>query len=130
MFFESGMYFKAYYQFYGSRPENITVLQGQVLLLGYFNLNNLRNKVTDLRIVFKDLSLDYFVLNETKWDESFPNAQLTLDGYEISSRKNRDKYGGGLIEFVKNGFICKTIPDYTSDIIECICSEFTISKSK
>ena len=36
----------------------------------------------------------------------------------------------GLIEFVKDGFICKTIPEYTSDKIECICSEFTISKNK
>ena len=27
------------------------------------------------------------------------------------------KYDGGLIEFVKNGFICKTIPEQTSDKI-------------
>ena len=53
-----------------------------------------------------------------------------LEGYKIKIRKDRDKYDGGLIEFVKNGFICKTIPEYTSDNIECICSEFTISKSK
>ena len=99
-------------------------------LLGYLNINSLRNKVTDLRIIFKDLSLDYFVLSETKLDESFPTTQFTLEGYEIRSRKDRDKYGGGLIEFVKDGFICKIIPEYTSDKIECICSEFTISKNK
>ena len=40
-------------------------------LLGYLNINSWRNKVTDLRIIFKDLSLDYFVLSETKLDESF-----------------------------------------------------------
>ena len=99
-------------------------------LLGYFNINSLRNKVTDLRIIFKDLSLDYFVLSETKLDESFPTAQFTLEGYEIRSRKDRDKYGGGLIKFVKNGCICKTITEYTSDKIECICPKFTILKSK
>ena len=99
-------------------------------LLGYLNINSWRNKVTDFRIIFKDLSLDYFVLSETKLDESFPTAQFTLEGYEIRSRKDRDKYGGGLIEFAKDGFICKTIPEYISDKIECICSEFTISKNK
>ena len=99
-------------------------------LLGYLNINSLRNKVTDFRIIFKDLSLDYFVLSETKLDESFPTAQFTLEGYEIRSRKDRGKYGGGLIEFVKDGFICKTIPECTSDKIECICSEFIISKNK
>ena len=98
-------------------------------LLGYLNINSLRNKVTDLRIIFKDLSLDYFILSETKLDESFLTAQFTLEGYEIRSRKDRGKYGGGLIEFVKDGFICKTIPEHTSDKIECICSEFTISKN-
>ena len=69
-------------------------------------------------------------MSETKLDESFPTAQFTLEWYKIRSRKDRDKYGGGLIEFVKNGIICKAILDYTSDKIECICSEFTISKSK
>ena len=69
-------------------------------------------------------------MSETKLDESFPTAQFTLGGYEIRSKKDRDKYGGGLIEFVEDGFICKIIPEYTSDKIECICSEFTISKNK
>ena len=75
-------------------------------LLGYLNINSLRNKVIDLTFIFKDLSLDYFVLSETKLHESFPTAQFTLEGYEIRGRKDRDKYGRGLIEFVKNGFIC------------------------
>ena len=69
-------------------------------------------------------------MSETKLDESFQTAQFTLEGYEIRSRKDRDKYGGGLIGFAKDGFICKTIPEYTSDKIECICPEFTISKNK
>ena len=51
-------------------------------LLGYLKINSLRNKVTDLRIIFKDLSLDYFVLSEAKLDESFPTVQFTSEGYE------------------------------------------------
>ena len=38
------------------------------LLLGYLNINSLQKKVTDLMIIFKDSSLDYFVLSETKVD--------------------------------------------------------------
>ena len=63
----------------------------------------MQNKITNLRIIFKDLSLDYFVLSETKLDGSFPTGQFTLEGYEIWIRNDRDKYGGGLIEFIKNG---------------------------
>ena len=47
----------------------------------------MRGKVTDLRIIFKDLLLDYFILGETKLDESFPTAQFTLEGCEIRSRR-------------------------------------------
>ena len=46
-------------------------------------MNNLRNKATGSKLIFKDLSLDNFVLSETKLDESFPTAQFSLEGYEI-----------------------------------------------
>ena len=40
------------------------------------------------------------MLSETKLDESFPNAQFTLDGYEIAVRRDRNKFGGDLNEYV------------------------------
>ena len=48
----------------------------------------------------KDLSLTYFVISETKLDETFPSAQFNLDEYEIRARRDRNKFGGGLLEFV------------------------------
>ena len=51
---------------------------------------------------------DYFVITEIELDNSLPNAQLTNDNYEIRARRNRDRYGGVLIEFVRKGIICKT----------------------
>ena len=50
-------------------------------LLDYLHINSLRSKVTNLTIIFKDYSLDYFVLSETKLDESFPTTQFALEGY-------------------------------------------------
>ena len=44
-------------------------------ILGYLNINSLRNKVKDRRIIFKDLSLDYFVLSETKSND-FPHCTV------------------------------------------------------
>ena len=61
---------------------------------------------------------------------SFPNPQFKLNGYEIRARKDRHKHGGGLIEFVRQGFICKRLKKYEPNYSECICSEFTISKKK
>ena len=55
-------------------------------LIGYLNINSVRNKIADLQIFNQNIPLDYLVLSETKLDESFPNAQFNLDGYEIIVR--------------------------------------------
>ena len=78
-------------------------------LIAYLDINSLRNKVIDLGEILKDLPLDYLVISETKLDESFPNYQFKLNGYEVRARRNRHKHGGGLIQFVRQSFICKKL---------------------
>ena len=99
-------------------------------LVGYLNINSVRNKIADLQIIIQNIPLGYLVLRETELDESFPNAQFKLDVYEIRARRDRDKYGGGFIVFVRRGIICKRISDFELSFSECICSELTISKSR
>ena len=97
-------------------------------MIGYLNLNSLRDKLTDLRVVLKYLSLDYFVLSETKLGESFPNVQFTLDGYQIRARRERNTFGVGLIAYVPKSLICKRIAKYELKPSECLCSEITFSE--
>ena len=99
-------------------------------LIGYLNINSVRNKIADLQIFIQNIPLDYFGLSETKLDENFPNAQFNLDGYEIRARRYRYKNGGGLIVFLRRGIICKRISDFELSFSECICSELTISKRR
>ena len=102
----------------------------QNLLIGYRNINSLRNKVVDAKEVFGKLQLADFVLSETKLNDSFPYAQFYIENFEIRNRRNRDKIGGGLIEFVTKGFITKNIKEYETKFSETIVSDFTISKKK
>ena len=81
-------------------------------LIGYLNINYLRNKIVDAREVFGKLQLDYFVLSETKLEDSFHFAQFYIENFEIRNRRDRDKNGGGLKEFVRKGFITKKIKEY------------------
>ena len=99
-------------------------------LIVYLNINSLRNKIIDVREVIGKVSLDYLVISETKLDESFPSVQFNISNYEIRNRRDRDKNGGGLIEFVRKGFITKRLKDYETQFCETICSEFTVSKKK
>ena len=84
------------------------------LLCGFLNINRLRNKIHDLREIIHDVPLDYLVISETKLDDRFPNAQFTKTNYEIRARRDRDKHGGRLLEFVRKGLICKRLRKYES----------------
>ena len=96
-------------------------------MCGYLNINSLRKKIHDLRVIIHDVPLDYFVISETKLDNSFPNARLAISNNEIRESSDRDKGGGGLIEFVTRGLICKRFRKYESLNIKLIFSEVTIS---
>ena len=39
-----------------------------------------------LRLIIHVVPLDYLVISETKLDDSLPNAQLTMNNYEIRAR--------------------------------------------
>ena len=99
-------------------------------IIGYLNINSLQNKLTDLKVILKYLLLDYLILSETNIDKSFPNAQFISEGYEIRAKRDRNKFGGGLIEYVRKSLICKRTAKYEPKSIECLCSEITFSKKK
>ena len=52
----------------------------KISLMGYLNINSIRNKIIDLREIVKYLELDSFVISETKNNESFPSQQFAMDG--------------------------------------------------
>ena len=91
------------------------------------NINSLRNKI--VREIFSKFTLDYFVFSETKLDESFTISQFNIEGCEISTRKDRDKNVGGLIEREKVLFK-KQMNHLCSMNNEIICSELTIRNKK
>ena len=89
------------------------------LLFGYLNTKSLRKKIIDLQ-------LNFFVLSETKVNESFPSGQFDISGYEIRARRDRDGIGGGIIKYVKKRLICKRLKKYETTISKSICSELVI----
>ena len=78
-------------------------------MLSYLNINSLGYKITDLGILVPQFLSHYLVISETKLNEEFPNAQFLISDYEIKSRRDRNKHGRGLLEFLRKGLICKTI---------------------
>ena len=81
-------------------------------MISYLNINSLQNKIIDLREFLKHISLDYFVLSETKLDNSFPCAQFQISDYEIRAWRDRNKCEGGLFEFFKRELTSKKIENF------------------
>ena len=86
--------------------------------------------IVDLKEIVKNILPDYFVIAETKLDESFPSNQFKIDDYEIRNRKDRNKNGGGLIEYVRKGVICRETNKFCLINHESVCSELTIRNKK
>ena len=61
----------------------------------YLNINSLRYKFTDLRILVSHFLPHYFVISKAKSNEEFPNAPFLICDYEIKSRRDQNKHGGG-----------------------------------
>ena len=96
------------------------------LIIGHLNINSIRNKFLD----FKELVLsdtDICLISETKLDDSFPDQQFHVNGYKMF-RKDRNKFGGGLILFVKENIPCKVLNTFRfSEECEIISINFSMS---
>ena len=71
-------------------------------LLGYGNVNSIRNKLPNLFQEIRD-NFDIFSIAETKLDSSFPNAQFLNPSYKTSYRLDISNTSGGIMVYVKKG---------------------------
>ena len=54
-------------------------------IIGYLNINSLRNKTNDLRKICRKSEIHVLCTDETKLDESFPDAQFH-EGYQVAEK--------------------------------------------
>ena len=101
-------------------------------MIGHLNINSIRNKLNELKILSKDLMPTVLAISETKIDASFPNVQFLLNDYFNPGdfRKDRTNHGGGLIIYIRKGTPCKRLQQYEESNIESICFEIAVNKRK
>ena len=94
------------------------------VVMGHLNINHLDKKFVPLVSLIKN-NLDIFLISETKIDGSFPQSQFKIEGYAEPFRKDRDRFGGGLLMYVRDDIPCKQIklkynlpPDIESLFVE------------
>ena len=71
------------------------------------------------------------VLTETKIDATFPNAQFRIDRFSTPFRLDRNKFGGGVLIYVREDIPCKQLTKHIlPDNIEEIFVEINLRKTK
>ena len=100
--------------------------------ISYLNVNSLRNKIHAIRDLTSKLIPTVLAISETKIDNSFPDSQFLIDGYQNPNnfRKDRTNNGGGLITFIKKGVPCRRISKMEPPDLEVICIDIDFGKKK
>ena len=98
-------------------------------IIGHLNVNSLRNKFVAIDELIKN-KIDICLISETKVDESFPNQQFKINGYKMF-RKDRDRFGGGLMFYVNEQIPSKVLSLESIPMdIELILLEFTVKNRR
>ena len=78
-------------------------------VIGHININFLEGKFDALKLFIED-KLDVLVVTETKIDDSYPTSQFGIKGFGTPFRHDRNKYGGGVLVYIREHLPCREIP--------------------
>ena len=100
------------------------------VLIGNLNINSIRNKFDQLKdTVLK--YIDILILTETKLDETFLTSQFLMDGFSKPYRFDRNKYGGGVMIYIRDTIPSKILEKHSCpNNIECLFTELNFRKCK
>ena len=100
------------------------------LIVGQLNKNSIEGKSDHVKVLIVK-NIDILVLTETKIDSSFPNAQFRIDGFSAPFRLDRNRFGGGVLIYVRENIPCKQLAKHIlPDDIEGIFADISLRKIK
>ena len=101
------------------------------LIIAHLNINSIRNKFDLLKEIVSN-NIDILVISETKLDSSFPPSQFHIEGYMPPIRADRDRHGGGLLLYIKEGVPARevSLEQSTAKEIEAKAIEINLHKIK
>ena len=93
-------------------------------------MNSIRNKFEILKTMLPEV-LDVLMITEIKLDDSFPEQQFHIEGFNIPFRLDRNRHGGGLLLYVCNNINALFLKDYVfPDNIEDFFIEILLKSCK
>ena len=81
------------------------------LIIGHININSIKNKFKILKSMLSEV-LDVLMIIEVKLDDSFPEQQFHMEGFNIPFRLDRNRHGGRLLIYVCNNINAVFLKSY------------------
>ena len=99
-------------------------------IIGYLNINSLRDKITQLREVYWKAPIDLLCIDETKLSVLSQISNFTSN-VSPPFRRNRDKNGGRkCMIFIKRALIAERLHALEDSTSQTICLVVAVSKKK
>ena len=98
-------------------------------IFAHVNINSFRHKFAFVHDILQKQCLDYFAISETKLDDSFPNAQFAIEGYQIFRQDYSDS-SRGILVYIRADLAHRRLKNLecNEDGIDSLCLEITIGK--
>ena len=87
---------------------NIRISNVNRLVFGHLNINSLKTKFDFLCEQIK-VSIDVFMISDSKLDDSFPHGQFLIDGFHTPFRFDHNKNGGRIMLHVREDIPAKIL---------------------
>ena len=88
----------------------------------HLNVNGLRNKLHEVTAILCKHSPDILAITESRLDQSIPDGQIVLDGYNFLRSDRLTSNGGGLVIYFKLEFSFSVLVSKLSDCESVHCS--------
>ena len=99
------------------------------LSIASLNINGLKRHLDEIKVFLWEINIYILVLNETKFNASYPEQLTEISAYEQAQQKRNSK-GGGIAVYVRDFLIFKKRKDVLMCDLELVYLDIELLKSR
>ena len=107
----------------------IRIKNPKQLIIAHLNINSLRNKFDQLKILVQD-KIHILVLTRNKLVDTFPGFEFHIPGHKVPFRKDKKKLGGRTKVFLRADIRCKKLNARIPEDVEALFLEINLRHTK
>lgn len=95
----------------------------------HMNIRSLLPKIDEVRLIARETKASCICLTETWLRDTIFDSEVSIDNYVIQ-RKDRNRHGGGVCLYIRNGIAFNSRSDLDHDELESLCVNILLPKTK